>query len=111
MRETELVNRIQLKASELGCTLFRNNVGMTRYRDRVIRYGLCKGSSDLIGFNNRGIFIAVECKINTPMTREQMCFLKAVACAHGISIIAHSVDEFEAAYRRNALGQVVDNAY
>lgn len=71
MSETELMRKIQLKASELGHRLWRNNVGigwvgqqvrmsrpgmvMMREGDILLRSarplhaGLCPGSSDLIG--------------------------------------------------------------
>jgi len=72
MKESELLKKIQLRATEMGARLFRNNVGKTwtglsvliskeeTYRlfpgDVVIRKarrfiaGLDKGSSDLIGW-------------------------------------------------------------
>ena len=50
MNETNIVQEIRLEASKRGMILFRNNVGA--YKDKVgrlVRYGLGKNSSDLIG--------------------------------------------------------------
>lgn len=98
MSEATLMRQIQLRASEMGVRLFRNNVGLYKRGPRVIRYGLCVGSSDLIGWNPAGRFIAVEVKLTTSTTKEQMQFLQAVVISAGIGIIAHSVQEFEEAY-------------
>lgn len=72
MREPELLKRIQLKASQLGARLFRNNVArgwigkhevysrettvkvfpgdVIIRQGRRLHSGLCKGSCDLIGW-------------------------------------------------------------
>jgi hypothetical protein len=96
LRETELVNLIRLKASKMGWRLFRNNTGVCRQGKRFIRYGLFVGSSDLIGFTDKGRFVAIEVKVNTPTTDAQKRFLCAVINAGGIGIIAHSVDDLTA---------------
>ena len=49
MNETTLMQRIMLAASKLpGVRLFRNNTGFDSAAK--VRYGLCVGSSDLIGW-------------------------------------------------------------
>lgn len=111
MSEAAIMRAIQIKASELGCRLFRNNVGRYRRGKYFIQYGLCVGSSDLVGWTSDGRFVAVEVKDGTPTTEAQTTFLKAVARSRGISMVCHSVDEFESQYRRNVLGQTVENAY
>ena len=84
MSEVELMRAIQMKASDEGHRLFRNNVGtgwvghqtrvsrptmvLMKEGDVLIRNasplhsGLCTGSSDLIGLSNGGRFLAVEVK-------------------------------------------------
>lgn len=80
----------------LGIRLFRNNVGMLEDRNgQKVKYGLCKGSSDLIGWATpSGKFVAVEVK--TPIGRatpEQQAFIDAVNKAGGIAFIARSSQE------------------
>lgn len=104
MSESHLLQRIRLKASQIGWRLFRNNVGVAwagkpcipcMQRMVRIRYGLCVGSSDLIGWRpititqqmvgtTVAIFLAVEVK--TPSGRvsdEQNAFLDAVTASGG----------------------------
>jgi hypothetical protein len=86
--------------------LFRNNVGATKTVDgRLIRYGLAKGSADLIGWVSRVIkqsdvgktiaqFVSIEVKSPTGKPRpEQIAWAKIVAEAGGLSGIARSVDD------------------
>lgn len=85
---------IQLKASELGARVFRNNQGLCRCRKTPIKYGVCNpGGSDLIGWNPYGRFLAIEVKVHSRTTIEQTVFLKAVIESGGIGIIAHSTDD------------------
>ena len=83
--------------------LFRNNVGVCQFPDgsRVV-YGLCPGSSDLIGFQTVRIapemvgnclarFIAIEVKgPSGRATDSQRNFLRVVSEAGGIAILARS---------------------
>jgi hypothetical protein len=86
---------IQLEASKRGARLFRNNVGLfTTLDGRKVKTGLCKGSSDLIGWF-RGQFLAVEVKIGKGKpTPEQIAFVNQVNADGGIGMIVYSVDEF-----------------
>lgn len=57
MTESEIQQLILLEATKLGHRLFRNNVGMAKYRDalgglRALHYGLGVGTSDLIGWTS-----------------------------------------------------------
>lgn len=96
MTETTLVHRLLRRASALGLRLFRNNVGILRDRDgRYVTYGLCVGSSDLIGWRTitigpehvgqrLAVFVAIEAKVGTNQpTPEQRAFLDAVHAAGG----------------------------
>ena len=116
--EIDLMRAIQLKASDLGHRLFRNNVGlgwvgpqvrvshsqmiMVHPGDVVIRKasafhaGLAEGSSDLIGLTNTGRFLAVEVKAPKGRIREgQESFLEMVRRLGGIGIIARSEEDFK----------------
>ena len=86
--------------------LFRNNVGVAVYPDGSrVAYGLCPGSSDLIGFQTILItpemigqsiarFVAIEVKgPNTRSGPEQLNFLRVVSEAGGTAILARSLDD------------------
>lgn len=104
MNETNLMQSIMLSAH--GCRLFRNNTGAIKDANgRLIRFGLCKGSSDLIGFKpvkitpemvgrTVAVFVAVEVK--TPSgksTPEQVHFIDKVKENGGMAGIARSVQD------------------
>lgn len=108
MTETALVRRLMLAATNLGGRLFRNNVGRARTDDgRYVQYGLCVGSSDLIGWTPHvvtaadigrtvAIFTAVEAKTaRGRATAAQLRFLAAVRAAGGIAIVARNVADLE----------------
>lgn len=101
MRESSILQRVQLDASRRGYRLFRNNVGqLLDARGVPVRYGLCPGSSDLIGWRELVItadmvghtvaqFVAVEVKTATgKATPQQMQFLESVATAGGVAVVA-----------------------
>lgn len=117
MSEVDLMRAIQLKASELGHRLFRNNVGvgwvgpqvrvnrpqmvMMRPGDVLIRNaqplnsGLCVGSSDLIGLTDKGRFIATEVKAPKGRATEgQESFIDMIKRFGGVGVIAKSVEDF-----------------
>lgn len=125
--ETALIKKILIHVSQIGWRLFRNNVGQAwtgkvgedghlsfRNRDtyyielydaRPLRYGLCVGSSDLIGWRTVQItsdmvgqriaqFCAVEAKtvnMRAP-TEEQRNFLRQVAKAGGYAAVVRDKD-------------------
>jgi hypothetical protein len=96
MSEKQIMQEVQLALANIGIRLFRNNVGMLEDRNgQKVKYGLCKGSSDLIGWEiKRGRFVAVEVK--TPegrATPEQVAFIEAVNNAGGIAFIARSPED------------------
>lgn len=94
--ETNLVQQIRLKASEMGCLIWRNNTGQLEDKTgRWVQFGLCNGSSDLIGLLPDGRFLAVECKIgkNKPSIRQED-FIAAVRAKGGVAACVWSVDEF-----------------
>lgn len=107
MRESELIRRILLQASENGARLFRNNTGkgwvgeiirqtpaeITLRNYRIFAAGLCVGGSDLVGWSPRvindqrvALFTAIEAKTGRlKPTHEQESFLAAVERAGGIA--------------------------
>ena len=113
MTEKDVERKLILHASEIGSTLFKNNVGMYRdERGNVIRFGLCKGSSDLIGWTpvtitqamvgkRLAVFTAVEVKKNKHgsyrATEDQLRFISAVNRNGGIGLVADCNEDLDAA--------------
>ena len=92
MNETNLMQLVRLRASQLGVTLYRNNTGKLQTKDgRWVNFGLCVGSSDLVGYCKvRGIaqFVALEIKLpGKKPTPEQAHFLDMVNKAGGIGAV------------------------
>lgn len=102
--EGHRLRQIMLAAPHLGCRLFRNNTGVLKdARGRHVTFGLCVGSSDLIGWttlpDTTAVFTAIEVKQakGTKPTRQQTAFVTAVNMAGGIACIATSVEDVRAA--------------
>jgi len=107
-KETEFMHWVQMEASQMGGRLFRNNVGLYLSLDgmRKVKAGLCKGSSDLIGFfpkeitkNDVGkvyaIFTAIETKAKRgKLSKVQENFIKLVQKNGGIAGEAKNLKEF-----------------
>ena len=120
--ESDIMRRIQVALSKVGARVFRNNTALAwagkvqRFPDttyvevrpsdivirnaRPIHCGLCEGSSDLIGWTDKGRFLAVEAKASTKPTVEQVNFIGAVNWSGGVAFIAHSPDEALEEYRK-----------
>lgn len=102
--EKQVERNLILEASKLGMILFKNEVGFAITKDgRPIHFGLCKGSSDLIGWKsikitedmvgkNLAVFCAVEVKKDKyghyRATKEQKRFIEAVLNAGGFGVVA-----------------------
>lgn len=106
--ETKLQRRIMLELSSMGCTCWRNEtagawMGKTIHKDgntvtladaRFMKFGLCVGSSDIIGITKRGLFFAIEVKTaKGKATKEQINFINHVRAQGGLAGIARSVDD------------------
>lgn len=106
-KETSLMRQVQLALGKRGdIRTFRNNVGMLidLYGNRV-RYGLCPGSSDLIGLQSvtitpdmvgrkLAVFVAIETKSAKGRARDnQTRFLDMVNEMGGRAGYARSVEE------------------
>lgn len=92
--EGKIVNECMIALSQAGCTVWRNDTGAYKADGRLIRYGLCKGSADIVGVAPDGRFLAVECKTATGRTtQEQNRFLTAVRSKGGRAGVARSADQ------------------
>lgn len=106
MSEREIQHAVRLAAGQPPRVLWRNNTGQARMPDgTVVRFGLCVGSSDLIGLQPVLVtpehvgetiaqFVAIEVK--TPRGRatpEQLRFLELVRSKGGIAGIVRSPAE------------------
>ena len=101
------MQNIRLNVGELpNVRLFRNNTGKLKdLTGRWVEFGLCVGSSDLIGWTTReitpdmvgqtvAIFTAIEVKKATGTTSpEQQNFISRVREAGGIAGVARSPEE------------------
>lgn len=126
--EKTITNSILVLASQIGARLFRQNVGvawigttiLTASRPRQVELrpgdvlirnarrfhaGLCKGSSDIVGWSpyvvqpddvgrTLAIFTAAEVKTGKlAATDEQAKFVRAVRAAGGRSVVARSEED------------------
>lgn len=106
--ETALMHQIMLALSERGCLIYRNNTGSIKTTDgRFVKFGLCVGSSDLIGIAPGGRFCAFEVKTDTGRaTIEQKRFINAVIAAGGIAGIVRSPAEALALINRESKNEI-----
>ena len=100
--QTQILNAI---GSRPDVRLFRNNVGVALNNERPLRFGLCNGSSDLIGIQKIvitpdmvgqeiGRFLSIECKSDKGRTtKSQTRWLEMVRNFGGKSFIARSAQE------------------
>lgn len=106
--ETTIQNRVRVALSRAGVVTFRNNTGVATFPNgSKVAYGLCPGSSDLIGWKSVtitpdmvgqrvAVFTAIEVKPPGPIRGDkkrleaQCNFIQAVQKAGGIAGIAQS---------------------
>ena len=96
MKESDILQLVRRKASQLGAIVWRNNVGMLKNsQGQPVFYGLCKGSSDLIGIF-KGKFLAIETKMpGKKPTPEQQKFIDTVNKEGGIAAVITHPDQLE----------------
>ena len=112
MSEQQTQQAIRLALSRGDARLWRNNTGTLLDRQgRTVQFGLCKGSSDLIGLRSitigpehlgqrLAVFAAIEVKSATGRaTPEQVAFIDTVAGMGGIAGVARSVSDAAALLR------------
>lgn len=113
MTESQLLAAIRLAlGQDPRVVLWRNNTGMAEQQGRPVRYGLCVGSSDLIGIvavptatDPLGRFIALEVKTATGrVAPEQWQFIELVNRRGGYACVVRSVEDALAAVDAAANG-------
>ena len=92
MKEQNVQAACLMALSQAGCLVWRQDTGAYRAKSgALVRYGLCVGSSDIIGLSPDGRFLAVEVKTDTGRATEaQLRFIAAVQAAGGRAGIARS---------------------
>jgi hypothetical protein len=106
MTESDTQSLIRQQVGNGPVRLFRNNVGATKDASgRLIRFGLAKGSADLIGWVSREVlpedvgnkiaqFVSIEVKSKSGKPRpDQIAWKDAVNNAGGLAGIARSVED------------------
>ena len=106
--EHEIQQCIRLACGRGPVRLWRNNTGaLVDQQRRFVRFGLCKGSSDLIGLRALEItpelvgqrvaqFVALEIKTaQGVLSPEQRAFLRLVQELGGVAAVCRSVEEAE----------------
>lgn len=109
--EKDVERTLILHASQCGSTIFKNNVGKLRdERGNIVTFGLCKGSSDLIGWTpitvttdmvgkKIAVFTAIEVKLNKngkyKATNDQKRFISAVLNNGGFAGVADCKKDLE----------------
>ena len=103
--EAYVQNKIRLAVGSGSVRLFRNNTGaLLDMQGRLVKFGLCKGSSDLIGFRSItitpdmvgqkiAVFSAIEVKDKGKATVEQKNFINIINNAGGYAGVAKNVND------------------
>ena len=107
--EHEIQQRIRLACGRGAVRLWRNNTGaLVDQQGRFVRFGLCKGSSDLIGLRSLEItpemvgkrlaqFVALEVKTESgTVSTEQRAFLRLVQQLGGLGAVCRSIAQAQA---------------
>ena len=93
--EANILNDCMIALSQAGARVFRNNTGVLKDKTgRPVKFGLCKGGSDIIGICPDGKFLAVECKTEKGRaTDHQLRFIEIVRQMGGRAGIARRADD------------------
>ena len=107
--EHEIQQRIRLACGRGPVRLWRNNTGaLVDQQGRFVRFGLCKGSSDLIGLRKVVVtpemvgqriaqFVALEIKApQGVVSPEQQAFLRLVQELGGVASVCRSIEQAQA---------------
>jgi hypothetical protein len=111
MNEAQIQSEIRITLGRIpDLRMFRNNVGVAQVRGTHIRYGLAKGSADLIGWLALkpplvpypiARFMSLEIKTETGKpTEEQKMWMEMVQRFGGFACIVRSPKEALAAVER-----------
>lgn len=103
MSESTVLRQVHIGLVEAGSRVFRNNVGVLQDRfGQYVSYGLCRGSSDLIGWTpiivtpemvGKKVAVFTACEVKDKKgraTMEQENFIAVVGAAGGIAFIVRS---------------------
>jgi hypothetical protein len=112
MSEAQTQQAIRLELGRGPVRLWRNNTGtLLDKHGRPVQFGLCKGSSDLIGLRSitigpehlgqqLAVFAAIEVKSATGRaTPEQTAFIEQVQAMGGLAGVVRSVRDAAAVLR------------
>ena len=115
--EHEIQQRIRLACGRGTVRLWRNNTGaLVDQQGRFLRFGLCKGSSDLIGLRSLEVtpemvgqrlaqFVALEVKTESgTVSTEQRAFLQLVQQLGGLGAVCRSIEEARTVLDLSPLG-------
>lgn len=93
--ESRIVAECLIALSRCGARVWRNNTGRLKNESgRLVTFGLCVGSSDIIGIAPDGRFLAVECKTERGQpTTAQTRFLDVIRRRGGRAGIARSPED------------------
>jgi VRR-NUC domain len=104
MKEADLLHEVRLEFGRGDCRLWRNNVGALQdIHGNYVTYGLCVGSSDLIGFQRRvitpadvgcewAVFTALEVKSAAGrVSPAQEAFIQLIKTHGGIAGVIRSM--------------------
>ena len=107
--EHEIQQRIRLACGRGPVRLWRNNTGaLVDQQGRFVRFGLCKGSSDLIGLRSVVVtpemvgqriaqFVALEIKApQGVVSPQQQAFLRLVQELGGVASVCRSIEQAQA---------------
>ena len=74
--------------------IFRNNTGEANLNGRRVKFGLCVGSSDLIGIHKTGRFIALELKTDKGKpSDDQKRFISLINKYGGAAAVLRSLED------------------
>jgi len=103
--EAYVQNKIRLAVGSGNVRLFRNNTGaLMDQQGRLVKFGLCKGSSDLIGFktititpdmvgSKVAVFSAIEVKDKGKTTVDQRNFINIISKSGGLAGVARDIKD------------------
>ena len=101
--ESSIQYKIRKRLGQMDdLVIWRNESGVAQHGKRYVRYGLCKGSSDVIGIlKPHGRFIAIEIKKPGGRIRpEQVLFVELINSMGGYAEIVDSVIGAENAIKK-----------
>jgi hypothetical protein len=104
---SHLVRELRLNLGNLpGVVLWPNQTGVATFGKAKVKYGLAKGSADLVGIlAPSGRWIAIEVKTGDAVTTpEQVLFLALVRRQGGFACVVRSLEEGFAAIERARQG-------